>query len=353
MTTNTNKKVYRLKNSNESFEVNNNLLNEFENMESRNGTQLSPYSCKSYASKVNRISILMTNKPYEDYKYFVNNVDNIIKKVNDSELKSKKDYFSAINKLLKSKNVNETILDKYKQAMKITKEQEDKTRGENMATDSNVKKSQTAGNDLEDIQNKIKKYSIMENNKIDDIKLINKLLVSFYFMNNQHFIPRNDLPEFKLISISKSKKPLPDEFNYIVINPDKKPMKIIMKNYKTKSKYGTQSFKISQYLEDILQTYLKEYGKTPGDYLFVDKNNKPFKHSNFSNLLNNSMEAVLGAKIGIDLARQIVLSNLYNDNLMTINERHDLARAFLHSPDVAQEYIRVNLINKKENNKNI
>ena len=343
----TSTKLYRLKNSNESFEVNNNLLNEFENMESRNGEKLSPYSCKSYSSKVNRISILMTNKPYEDYKYFVNNIDNIIKKVNESHLKSKKDYFSAINKLLKSKNVNETILDKYKQAMKIQKEKEDKTRGENLATDTNIKKSQTAGNDLDEIQNKIKKYSILDNNnKIDDTKLINKLLVSFYFMN-QNFIPRNDLPEFKLISISKSKKPLSDEFNYIVVNPDKRPMKIIMKNYKTKSKYGTQSFKLSQYLEDILQTYLKEYGKTPGDYLFVDKNNKPFKHSNFSNLLNNSMESVLGSRIGIDLARQILISNLYN-NLLTINEKHDLARAFLHSPEIAQEYIRINLVNKKE-----
>jgi hypothetical protein len=346
MTTNTNKKVYRLKNSNESFEVNNDLLNEFENMKNRNGESLSPYSCKSYASKVNRIAILMTNKPYEDYKYFVNNVDNIIKKVNESELKSKKDYFSAINKLLKSKNVNETFLDKYKQAMKITKEQEDKTRGENLATDTNIKKSIIAGNDLNEIQNKIKKYSILDNNKIDDSKLVNKLLVSFYFMN-KFYIPRNDLPEFKLVSITKSKKSLSDEFNYIVISPDKKPMKIIMKNYKTKSKYGTQSFKISPFLDEVLQTYLKEYGKMPGDYLFVDKNNKPFKHSNFSNLIENAMQSVLGSRIGIDLARQIVLSNLYNDNLMSINEKKELARAFLHSPEIAQEYIRVNLVNKK------
>jgi hypothetical protein len=318
MTTNTNKKVYRLKNSNESYQVNNDLLNEFENMESRNGEKLSPYSSKSYASKVNRIAILMTNKPYEDYKYFVNNVDNIIKKVNESELKSKKDYFSAINKLLKSKNVNETILDKYKQAMKVQKEQEDKTRGENMATDTNVKKSIIAGNSLDEIQNKIKKYSIMENNKIDDNKLVNKLLISFYFMN-PHFIPRNDLPEFKLISINKSKKPLSDEFNYIVISPDKKPMKIIMKNYKTKSKYGTQSFKLSPFLDEVLQTYLKEYNKMPGDYLFVDRNDKPFKHSNFSNLIENAMQSVLGSRIGVDLSRQIVLSNLYNDNLNIFN----------------------------------
>ena len=340
-------KIYKLKNSNEKYEVNNDLLTEFQNMESRNGESLSPYSCKSYASKVNRISILMTNKPYEDYKYFVNNVDNIIKSVNQSNLKSKKDYFSAINKLLKSKNVNDTILDKYKQAMKINKEQEDETRGNNMATDSNVKKSKQAGNDLEDIQTKIKNYSIMDkNNKIDDSKLINLLLVSFYFMN-KNFIPRNDLPEFKIVSVNKSKKPLSNEFNYLVITPNKKPVKIIMKNYKTKSTYGTQSFNLSPFLDNVLQLYLTEYNKQTGDYLFVDKNNKPFKHSNFSNLIENSMNDILGSKIGIDLARQIVLSNTYNNNLLTINEKKELARAFLHSPDIAQEYIRVNLVNKK------
>ena len=340
-------KIYKLKNSNEKYEVNNDLLTEFSNMESRNGTSLSPYSCKSYASKVNRIAILMTNKPYEDYKYFVNNVDNIIKSVNASDLKSKKDYFSAINKLLKSKNVNDTILDKYKQAMKINKEQEDETRGNNMATDSNVKKSKQAGNDLEDIQTKIKKYSIMdENNKIDDSKLINLLLVSFYFMN-KNFIPRNDLPEFKIVSVNKSKKPLSNEFNYLVITPNKKPVKIIMKNYKTKSTYGTQSFNLSPFLDNVLQLYLTEYNKQTGDYLFVDKNDKPFKHSNFSNLIENSMNDILGSKIGIDLARQIVLSNTYNNNLLTINEKKELARAFLHSPDIAQEYIRINLVNKK------
>ena len=341
-------KLYRLKNSNEKYEVNNNLLTEFQNMTSRSGDALSPHSCKSYASKLNRVSILMTNKPYTDYKYFVNNVDNIIKSINDSDLKSKKDYFSAINKLLGYKGVNNTILDKYKQAMKNHKELEDKNRGENLATDINVKKSQVAGNSLTEIQDKIKKYSILDNDKIDDTKLINLLLVSFYFMNTDNFIPRNDLPEFKIISINKSKKPLSNEFNYIVMSQNKKPIKIIMKNYKTKSTYGTQSFKLSPFLDNILETYLKEYNKNSGDYLFVDRNNKPFKHNNFSNLIENAMNDILGSKIGIDLARQIVLSNLHNNKLLSINEKKDLARAFLHSPDIAEEYVRVNLVNHKK-----
>lgn len=349
MTTTATKKLYRLKNSNESYEVNNNLLDEFKNMKSRNGSELSPYSCNSYASKVNRISILMTNKPYEDYKYFVCNADNIIKKVNDSDFKSKKDYFSAINKLLTAKNVNVNILDKYKAAMKTQKQNEDIQRGENMATNNNVKKSNNAGT-LKEIQNKIKNYSIMDNNKIDDTKLVNKLLTSFYFMN-PNFIPRNDLPEMKLVSKTKAKGKLSDEFNYIVIDGvERKPMKIIMKNYKTKSTYGTQSFNISPFLTEILQTYLKEYNKLPGDYLFVDRNNKPFKHKNFSNLLENAMENILGSKIGVDLARQILLSNMYNDKLMSINDKKELARAFLHSPTIAEEYIRINLI---ENNNNM
>ena len=47
-------------------------------------------------------------------------------------------------------------------------------------------------------------------------------------------------------------------------------------------------------------------------------------------------------------SRQIVISNIYNDNpLMTINEKNEIARAFLHSSNVANEYIRPDLIPTK------
>jgi hypothetical protein len=341
------KKVYKMRKDKTEFEYDGGALDtlqqDFISMGSKRGKSLTAQTIRSYISKINRIAYMMTNKPYEDYKIF-NNADAVIKEVQNSGLKSKKDYLAAISKLLRHKKAKEEVLAKYAQAMGKEKETETKTRGDNLAKKEDVKK--TDGMTLKEIQKKINDYDILDNGKIDDAKLINKLLVSFYFMN-PYFIPRNDLPEFKIVSINRAKKQLSPDFNYIVIDANKKPIKITMKNYKTKATYGTQSFKVSSELADILQKYLQQYGKTSGEFLFVDRNGKPFKHSNFANLIENAMETILGngKRIGIDLARQIVLSNMYNDNkIMSINEKAELARAFLHSSNVANEYVRVNLV---------
>ena len=352
--TSTNKKVYKLRKDKATFEYESagaleDLQNEFSNMGSKRGTSLSQQTCKTYISKINRIAFMMTGKPYENYE-FLKDADKVIKKIEDSDLKSKKDYLSAVSKLLRHKKVKEDILEKYNKAMAKEKETETKARGNNLAKKEDIKK--TDGKTLKQIQKEIENYQITDNGKIDDTKLINKLIVSFYFMNFDsqglpNFIPRNDLPEFKIVSVNRTKKQLSPDFNYLVVDDNKRPNKIIMKNYKTKATYGTQSFKISNTLIDLLEKYLREYGKANGDYLFVDKNNKPFKHNNFANIIENAMKEILGAKIGIDLARQIVLTNVYNDNpLMTINQKNLVALAFLHSASIASEYIRPDLIVK-------
>ena len=350
--TTSNKKVYKLRKDKIAFEYDDggaleDLQKDFNNMTSKRGTALSPQTCKSYISKINRIAYMMTNKPYENYE-FLKDADRVIKKIEDSDLKSKKDYLSAISKLLRHKNVNAIHIDKYVKAMTKEKELETKSRGNNIAKKEDIQK--TNGKSLKDIQKLITDYSIMDNGKIDDEKLINKLLVSFYFMNFNtdglpNFIPRNDLPEFKIISVNRTKKQLSPDFNYLVVNENKIPTKIIMKNYKTKSTYGTQSFKISNELATLVQKYLQEYGKANGDYLFVDRNSKPFKHNNFANIIENAMQNIIGSKIGIDLARQILLTNIYNDNpLMTINQKNEVGRAFLHNASMSQEYLRPDLV---------
>ena len=66
-------------------------------------------------------------------------------------------------------------------------------------------------------------------------------------------------------------------------------------------------------------------------------------------MIEGAMKTILGHKIGIDLARQIILTNIYNDNpLMTINQKNELGRAFLHSASVGQEYVRPDLISDKD-----
>ena len=347
-----NPKIYKLRKEKQNIEYNGNntLENEFANMVSNRGTALSPITCKSYISKINRISIMMNGKPYENYNFLLD-ADKIVDAVKKSNLKSKKDYLSACSKLLRHKKVSSEILEKYNNGMKTEKANETQERGNNVAKPNDIKK--TGGKSLKQMQTEISNYDIIENNNIDSNRLINKLLVSFYLMNFNHeglpnFIPRNDLPEFKIISVNRTKKQLTPDFNYLVVDDNKRPTKIIMKNYKTKGTYGTQSFRISAILTTLLEEYIRHFGKSNGDFLFTDKNGKPFKNNNFASLIENAMNTILGSRIGIDLARQIVITNIYNDNpIMTINEKKEVARAFLHSSNMASEYIRPDLMPKK------
>ena len=320
------------------------LHRDFSSMQSLRGSTLSALTCKTYISKINRIAFMMTGKPYEQADFLLD-ANSVIKKIEASDLKGKKDYLAAISKLLRHKKASEDVLAKYGKAMIKEKEIETTARGNNKSKAKDIEK--TNGMNLTEIQKKIKNYE-----PLDDAKLINKILVSFYFMNNNpegipYFVPRNDLPEFKIVSLNRAKKSLPVEYNYLVIDANKKPTRIIMKNYKTKATYGSQSFQISPMLVDLLQAYIVEFKKQSGDFLFVDKNNQPFKHNNFSNIIENAMNDVLGSRIGVDLARQIVLTNIYNDYpLMTINQKAELARAFLHSAAMSGEYLRPDLVEK-------
>jgi hypothetical protein len=349
------KRVYKVRKEGKAFEYDGGALDsleqDFKGMATKKGTSLSPQTLKSYISKINRIAIMITGKPYENSKFLMD-ADKVIKAIENSTLKSKKDYLAAISKLLRGKNTSDDVLEKYGKAMTKEKDGEVKTRGDNIAKKKDIQK--TNGKTLKDIQKEIEDYNIMVNGKIDDDRLINKLLVSFYFMNMDNkglplFIPRNDLPEFKIVSLNRTRKPLSPEYNYLVVDSNNKPMKIIMKNYKTKATYGTQSFKLSPLLMSLLEKYLNEFNKKMGEYLFVDKHGNPFKHTTFSNMIEGAMKDILGSKIGVDLARQIVISNVYNDNaLMTINEKNEVARAFLHSVNVANEYVRPDLIPKEK-----
>lgn len=321
----------------------------FLGMSSKKEKPLSAASIKSYISKLNRISMMMTKKPFENYNFLLEPED-VINEIDKSPLKSKKDYYAAISKYLKFKNVDTKILNAYSKAMNTSKESEKLIRNDNLAKPEDIKKTNNMS--LKDIQSKIKNYSIMDDKGIiDDNKLINKLITSFYFMNFENglpiLVPRNDLIDIKLVSSMKAKKPLSPEYNYLVMD-GYMPTKIIMNKYKTNATYGKQSFKISPELTNILKEYIKEYKKQNGDYLFLMRDNKPFKSNNFSNIIELAMKDVLNTPIGIDLIRQIVLSNVYNSNpLMSINEKEQVARALLHSPNVSQEYLRKDLIKKE------
>jgi hypothetical protein len=318
------------------------LHKEFNNiMSNRNGEKLSNNSIRSYKSKIQKISLLCNKKAYQNHTFLLN-PEKVIQCINTHIKKSKKDYYSAIIKLLKNKNIDESIISQYSNEMKNQKTSEDTERGNNIVSKVHLDK---LGNlDYETIKKTIIDYKPETKN---DLK--NQLICAFYFLNE--FTPRNDLYNMKLRT-SNNKKPVNPLNNYIIINKDKKALNIVMYNYKTMATYGKQIFSISSDLQKILDDYINELNKDAGEYLFIDTNGEPYTANNFNNYIHKAMQSILKSPLNIDLIRQYKLTNLFNTYPnMTINQRADMARNFLHSPTTALEYNRPAMINKNTDTK--
>jgi hypothetical protein len=215
------------------------------------------------------------------------------------------------------------------------KKEQTEERKDNLATDENVKKSLS----MREIEKRLNSFQIRNN---DD--LFNAAIVSFYFGNTENLIPRNDLLNIKIISPSKSKKKLDDNFNYLVVSNSGEPLQIIFCSYKTSKTYGEKSFNISKFLKKILFAYIKKFNKKYNDFLFTRRNGEPFANSTFSRIVENAMNNILGQPIGVDLARQIVATNFYYKNpLASKNQKEEFASRFLHSAATNGEYMRQNL----------
>lgn len=328
-----------------------NLNNIFSNIKSKDDKELSALSKASYISKLNRVAILCTKSTFND-DAFLKNPKHVIKCINDSGLKNPKDYFAAIIKYIRHAKFPDNVIETYSAEMNQAKKTEIKARGNNQAKDIDI--ARVGSRSLKDIQKAIEEYSYFDNGgTVNKEKLTNKLILALYFVNTNSagipiLVPRNDLPILKIVSISRAKKSLPDSNNYLIITDNKMPTKLTMKNYKTSSTYGTQSFQISDNITNLLQTYLLAFNKASGDFLFTNKDNLPYKNSTFLTRIKKASREILNTDLGVDLIRQIILTNTFkNHPLMTINEKNELARAFLHSSNVGQEYVRPELVAQK------
>jgi hypothetical protein len=315
------------------------LKETFTKFSTRSEKPLRPTTIENYVQKINRIAILMTGQGYNGDNTFLQDASKVGRAISESDLKSKKDYVTPISRLLRHLNVPSGTIEEYQKTMKTFKEEEYKGRRDNQATDKEL------GNyiPLDEIKAKIEEYK-----PNDDMQLIYKLIASMYFMgDSESLVPRNNLPDFKLVSSKKKPKELNKEFNFLVMKGDE-PIGIVMNRYKTQSTYGQQKFVLSPFQKRMLTEYIKLYGKKPGDFLFTDKNDNPFSYSNFNDLILQSMKAVLSRPINIDLIRKILITDYYKNGLHSINENEAFHRRFLHSANVGAEYVKTNFSDDKE-----
>ena len=312
----------------------------FQNIKTKNGKPLSKHTIDAYIARLNRLHVLCTGKPIESTSLdWLNEPDSIIKKLHDSNLGSKKDYLSGVIKLLSNEGTDQAVIKKYSSSLATFKEGEDEKRGDNKATAEVVK----GFIPLAEVDRRIEEY-VKKLPELTDDELVKLVIVCMYYKDE--LIPRNDLPQFKLIDKAKAGKKMNDEFNYILT--DKKgaslfPVGIAMNTYKTKSTYGKVKFGMTLTLAKVLFEYFKRWRKLNGDYLFLNSKGEPFSKVAFLSVLRSATEDVLGKQQTVDGIRRAIITDFYSKGMRTINEVSDFAKRFLHSPEKNKEYMSVNL----------
>jgi hypothetical protein len=299
----------------------------FKKAETPNGYTLSDVSIRNYISKLNTVSKLTTKKDYSNYKFLLQ-PKKVIEALNKSTLKGVKDYYSPIIILLDLVKANKDIIKVYQDELIKQAEKEYEKREQNVLTKTEKDRLLT----MKEINERYEDFKV--NTPAD---LMDKLIVAFYFKND--LIPRNNLPKIKITNKDTN---LNDDYNYLVVDKDKKPKEIIMLNYKTRNTYGEQRFKITPELKKLIEEYMISFNKEVGDFLFSTESGYEIKDNSFLYVIKKAMEEVLHSPLNIDLIRSILINDFYTGKPKSIQQKKDFARRLLHSPLVSQEYVFVN-----------
>ena len=156
-------------------------------------------------------------------------------------------------------------------------------------------------------------------------------------------MPRNDLNIFKLVSSTKKSKDMNKDFNYITIDKNGMPQNIIMNKYKTDHTFGQKKYGITDYVSNLIREYITKTKKINGDFLFTNRSGEPYTKSMMGDSVRKATETILGKAMGVDLIRQIIITDYYKSGVKTIEEDENHADRFLHGVNVHREYLRTNL----------
>jgi hypothetical protein len=148
------------------------------------------------------------------------------------------------------------------------------------------------------------------------------LIVSLYTL-----LPplRNDFVKMKVVS----EIPTDASGNYLVVNP--KTSQIILNEFKTSRKYGTQTIPISSKLHTIIKKYLKAH---PTDVLFNITENM------MSKKVGDVFEKLLGKRVTINILRHSYISYMKRKE-PSLKEKEGLAKSMMHSVSMDEVYRKI------------
>lgn len=297
---------------------------------------LSPSSITLYIRNLQKLN---DDLPFKNFK-FLENTDNIVKKLENYKPNTQRGYFisivSGLNTMKDNKKIGK-MADAYYNLM-ISKNKEIKAKPQGEMTEEqkeNWVKWDSVEEKINELKEKVNKF--VSNKMINETQyniLLSYMVLALYYYAK----PRRNQDYMKMNIIMKFNEKLPDDKNYL----DYSDNKFIFNVYKTAKKEGRQEINFNEELLNVINMYLKHHPiikgkikKTTNEPFLVYFNSTPF---NSVNSITRILNKTFGKNIGSSMLRHSRQSSKYGE---IIKEMAEDAKDMGHTLQTQiQDYIK-------------
>ena len=285
---------------------------------------------KMYVANLNKLQKMFETDNWK----FLENIDNVKKKLEHLHYTSQRNYFNSIIILLMALNHDkkyDKLIDKYNEIRDEgnKKYQDDNATGvisdkqkENFVDLSEIQKM------LSEMDKEIKDKGLK---KKDSLTSKEKQLIQVFILFNIYTrLPmRNDVSGMTITTkrlYNKLSEDEKKENNYLVVEKNK--MFFVLNQFKTSKKYKELDIDIPKDLEKLLRFYIRVNKLSNGDVLFTSSTGKPLSRNALSQLFLKTSKKYLDKSISTTMLRKIVLSDKFAD---VKKEQEEMAEITGHS----------------------
>lgn len=297
--------------------------------EIKENRNLTDSTLNSYKTRLNKLSNVITNKPFRSKQFLLKEHERILKFLNDLSYADKRAYLAAIlvaiapkgAHMVSNKNFNK-IYKQYNSLIKETNNEYNKMIENNKKTEKDDERWLNWDQIIE-IKNKYNDKVVEDPSKVN---LLHNMIISLYTL-----LPPRRLEYSNMVLITpkiyktKSKEDL-DNNIYLVLGRTKSFIHFGKNKVKSKTD-DNEIVNVPVELFKIMKDFIKNYGVEKNNYFFKTIKGSPFS----TNLFGKELKKI--QNININLLRKSYLSAKYGSGIL--DQRED-ARRMNHSKSVQQ-----------------
>lgn len=302
---------------------------------------------KMYVANLNKLQKMFDTDNWK----FLDNIDNVKKKLEGLHYTSQRNYFNSIIILLMALN-HDKKYDKLIDQYNTIRDEGNKKYQDDNATGVISEKQKKNFVELSEVQKMIDEMDkeIKEKGlkKKDSLAPKEKQLIQVFILYNIYTrLPmRNDVSGMTITTkrlYNKLSEDEKKENNYLVVEKNK--MFFVLNQFKTSKKYKELDIDIPKDLEKLLRFYIRVNGLSNGDVLFTSSTGKSLSRNALSQLFLKTSKKYMDKSISTTMLRKIVLSDKFAD---VKKEQEEMAEITGHSVSTMNKVYVKQKSDKKE-----